>query len=187
MVSFLNAATMTMKGIFEIKRHASDPKQDTMRWCFAQPSQPRPTSFNVDEGSGHTTVELLRYVVDEEEIVAKLVKAGATVYQDDEGGWVTEIVLPGSFDSKVAMQTLPDLRKLSSVVSHLDDKELTNSLSGHPSLRSLRFRCQVTPEHLDQLASSLNNLQTLGFQCKRTYGGPLQRHPEKQVPFLVAN
>lgn len=160
----LNATTM--KGIFEIRRHASDPKQDTLRWCFAQPSQPRPTSFKVDEGSGQTSVELQRFIVNEEEIVAKLKQAGATVYKDNEGGWVTEIVLPSSFDSKVAMQTIPDLRKLASVVSYVADQELANSLTDHLSVRSLRFRCQVTPDHLDQLASSLPNLKTLGFRCK---------------------
>lgn len=160
----LNATTM--KGIFEIRRHASDPRQDTLRWCFAQPSQPRPTNFNVDEGSGQTSVELQRYIVDEDEIVAKLEQAGATVYKDNEGGWVTDIVLPSSFDSQVAMQTIPDLRKLASVISYVADKELVNSLTDHYSVRSLRFRCQVTPEHLDQLASSMPNLKTLGFRCK---------------------
>ena len=174
----LNATTM--KGIFEIRRHALDNKQDTLRWCFAQPNQPRPISFNADEGSGQTSVELRRFIVDEDEIVAKLEQAGATVYKDKEGGWVTEIVLPISFDSKVALQTLPDLRKLASIVSYVADKELSQqshwtlcdkssvSVSGHSgSPRSTNFK-YAEPKNA-------------WIWMQRTYGGPLPRHSKKQV------
>ncbi len=156
----------TMEGIFEIQRHASDPKQDTLRWCFAQPSQPRPTSFDVNAGSGHTSVKLQRYIVNEDEIVAKLEQAGATIYKDSDGGWVREIVLPETFDSKVAMQTIPDLRKLGSVVADVADQELIDSLVGHASVKSLRFHSPVASDQLDLLTSSLVHLQELGLRCK---------------------
>ena len=160
----LNATSM--KGIFEFRRHESDPKKDSLRWCFAKPNQPRPTNFNVDAGSGHTSVELQRYIVDEEDAVAKLRQAGATIYKDDQGGWVSEIVLPETFDSKIAVHTIPDLRKLSSVVSYRADNELVASLKGHQTIRSLRLRCQIPADQLDHLTSSLPNLKTLGFHCK---------------------
>ncbi len=155
----------SMEGIFEIHRHETDRNKDTLRWCFAKPGQPRPTSFDVEKELDITKVELQRFIVDEDEIVARLRKAGVDIYMDAEGGWVSEIVLRDSFDSIEATKAIKGLRKLSSVVSYVASEELIDSLAGHPTLRSLRFRCAVLPDQLDRLAPQLPNLQTLGFCC----------------------
>ena len=160
----LDAATM--KGIFEIQRHATDRSQDSLRWCFALPGQKRPTSFEVEKGSRHTLVCLKRFVLNESKFVEALQRAGATVYKDHDGGWVNEVVLPDSFDTKIAKEALPHLQKLSSVVSYVSDTHLVEALVGHTTLRSLRMRCQVDAEILAQLASGLPKLSTLGFRCK---------------------
>ena len=158
--------TTIMKGIFSICRHESDRNQDTLRWCFARSGQPRPKSFNVEKGSGLTCVELKRFVLDEDETIATLEAVGATVYKEMFEEWVAEVVLPDSFDPLIARRTIPKLRKLSSIVSHVADQELVKTLANHESLRSVRFRCPVAPESLELLVSRLKNLRTLGFRCK---------------------
>jgi Leucine-rich repeat (LRR) protein len=155
----------SMKGIFEINRHADDHKKDTLRWCFSKPGNPRPKSFEVPEGSGQTLVELQRFTVEENEIVATLSQAGATIYKDQHGGWVKELVLPSGIDSE-SLKSLKDLRKLRSVVSSVANKDLADSLAGHPALRSLRFRCEVPDDIIDQLAKELPDLTFFGLQCK---------------------
>ena len=155
-----------MVGIFEIKRHPTDRKKDKMRWCFSLPGKPRPKSFEVSEGSSCTLVELERYVVDVNAIVAKLQGAGATVYKNEKGD-VSELVLPSTFDSLDAIKSLKDLRKIPSIVSYVVNDELVDSLVGRPALRSLRMRCEVPAEVIQKLTAGVPNLKTFGLNCEK--------------------
>ncbi|GEM_PF-2860641 len=130
------ANTLGLKGIYKIKG-------DSLSYCFAQPGEERPASFEVAEDSGHTTIRLKRFTTGEEEIEKELSDAGVTLHKD-EVGWITNIRIERKPNSDDLLSAAAGLKKLDSVTINASAVSSTGlkHLSSLASLRSLSIKSE---------------------------------------------
>jgi len=158
----------SMEGIFEIKRHPTDRSKDVLRWCFAMPGFPPPKDFEVRPGSGHSCVELQRFVVDDEKEIAESLKAiGATIGRDSDGGWVKSVSLPEKSVPRDALDSLKQLRKLTHLAIHHANSGLVDSLTNHTAITHLSVQCDLPVEVLEPLVVGLPHLRMFSLKSAK--------------------
>jgi hypothetical protein len=168
----------TMKGIFELHRHPTDRSEDTLRWCFSMPNEPRPTDFSVKTGSGYKLIEMKRFV-SKEDAATKLQKAAVKslrladtqntakvdIQYSKSKNQVESVTLENMSDPKKTLSIIHDLGKLRDLTIDVANNEIAERLVGQPSLRTLSFQCEVPPSTMKIIAGGLLNLHTIEFKC----------------------
>ncbi len=150
----------TLEGIFELTRHPSDPTKDRLRWCFSMPTKDRPKEFSAAKGTNQKLICLVRF--DESKALASIRETGGRTLQHSEG-WTKSVVLDDP--SIESVNAINKLKRLKSLTLGKANEQLLEQIGSHPSLSSLTFRCEVSKEVLESLASTLPQLKRLEFVC----------------------
>lgn len=159
---WLNKAnTLGLQGIYEIRG-------DSLSYCFAQPGEARPGSFDVQDGSRHTLIRLKRFSTGEEEIENQLSDAGVKVHKD-EVGWITNVRIERKPNSDDLLSVAAGLKKLDSITINGSAVSATGlkHLSKLDSLRSVSIKAEsVSVTGLESLsvAPHLYSLSLSGDQ-----------------------
>jgi len=155
----------SMHGIFEATKHPTDSNKDKLKWCFAMPGEPRPTSFKAEPGSNHQFVELERFVIDETTAIEKFKKANAKFNRVYGQEWAGNVELTNMSNPKETLSSIHDLKRLHSLSLDAANSDIAQQLSGHIALRHLTFSCEVSPKILRELAIGLPSLSHIKFKC----------------------
>ncbi len=152
----------TMHGIFKLEKQPTDIQRNKLTWCFAMPGDNRPTSFTVETGSNHKLIKLDRF--DETDALTVIRHCKGRTVKDSKGA-IKSVVLDRP--SLEAINALKALRRLKCLSLGVANESIVKQLSGHPTLKELKFKCSVSAELLDKLTGTLPKLEKLDFSCNK--------------------
>lgn len=162
------ANELGLKGIYEIKG-------DHLAYCFAQPGDKRPASFDVAKGSGYTLVRLKRFTTGEEKIEKQLLDANTKV-QKDEVGWIMGISIVNAPNADELLSAATDLKKLNRV--SVTESSISSAgfqhLAKMPGLYSLSVKAESHPITGIEALADLPKLRDVSLRGSQVNDGVLR-------------